>query len=189
MRACLMLIEPFKIDDLPLGRNARDPARSAPSARLGICRLPGRSGDLAGDMALIAAWTPDIVVSMTETTEMQEKGAAHLVAALATAGIAHTHFPIRDFGAPENTDARWPALSRRLHIILDQGGRVLVHCLGGRGRSGMIALRLMTERGIPAHKALATLREARPGAVETDAQEAWGAAGEAKDTLNVAPPA
>jgi hypothetical protein len=191
-----MLTEPFRINevllrinDLPPGRDTRGPARPDLSARLGICRLPGRSGDLAGDMALIVAWSPDIVISMTEMTEMQEKGAAQLITLLTTAGIAHARFPIRDFGAPENTDARWPVISCRLHSILNRGGRVLMHCLGGKGRSGMIALRLMTERGIPAREALAILRDSRPGAVETDAQEAWGAAGAAKDTLNAAPTA
>jgi hypothetical protein len=41
----------------------------------------------------------------------------------------------------------------------------------------MIALRLMVERGEPAEAALARLRAARPGAVETAEQLAWAQAG------------
>ncbi len=54
-----------------------------------------------------------------------------------------------------------------------QGGRVLVHCMGGCGRSGMALLRLMVESGEPADRALARLRAVRPCAVETPEQLAW----------------
>ena len=158
-----MLIEPFRISEIAAGSGAR----------LGICRLPGRSGDLAGDLAVIALWSPALVVSMTETAEMVEKGAAGLVPALATAEIAHAHFPIPDFSAPENTDTRWPMLARELHDRLDRGQGLLLHCLGGKGRSGMVAVRLLSERGMSFAEALATVRAARPGAVETDAQAHW----------------
>lgn len=161
-----MPIEPFRISNLTFDNGAR----------LGLCRLPGRSGDLAGDVEAIRLWSPAIVVSMTETAEMAEKGAVDLIAALGRKSISHAHFPIRDFGAPESVDARWPALAGRLHAILDGGGAVLLHCLGGKGRSGMVAMRLMTERGIAGPDALAAIRRIRPGAVETPAQEAWAAA-------------
>lgn len=161
-----MPIEPFRISDLTFDNGAR----------LGLCRLPGRSGDLAGDVEAIRLWSPAIVVSMTEAAEMAAKGAGDLITALTLTSIAHGHFPIRDFGAPEATDTRWPALARRLHAILDGGGSVLLHCLGGKGRSGMVAMRLMTERGIAGPDALAAIRRIRPGAVETPGQEAWAAA-------------
>lgn len=166
MESPLLSIEPFQISSITL----------ASGARLGLCRLPGRSGDLAGDVARITAWAPAIVVSMTETAEMQDKGGAGLGVALATAGIAHAHFPIRDFGIPDKGDAGWLALSARLHAVLDQGGSVLLHCLGGKGRSGMIALRLMIERGMAPAPALDMLRRHRPGAVETAEQEQWAVA-------------
>jgi hypothetical protein len=162
-----MLIEPFRINEIDV----------ASGARLGICRLPGRSGDLAGDMKSLVQWRPALVVSMTETVEMQEMGAAGLIEALTVAGIAHAHFPIRDFGVPENPDIRWPPLSRQLQDVLDQGQGLLLHCLGGKGRSGMVAMRLLTERGMPPAEALAVVRAAKAGAVETDAQAAWGADG------------
>lgn len=166
-RSCRMSIEPFRISET---------APFAPG-RLAICRLPGRAGDLAGDVAIIAAWRPALVVSMTEPAEMAAKGAAGLVAALHASGIAHAHFPIRDFGAPEAADPRWPPLSARLHDALEAGERVLLHCMGGLGRSGMIAMRVMAECGHPPSDALAILRKARPGAVETPEQEAWAALG------------
>lgn len=162
-----MSIEPFRIDELSLEGGAR----------IGICRLPGRSGDLEADLAVIREWHPDLVVSMTEIPEMTEKGAGALMARLGEIGLAHQHFPVRDFGVPEATDTLWPTLGRQLHAVLDRHGRLLLHCLGGKGRSGMVAMRLLTARGIAPDEALLRIRDARPGAVETEAQEQWGAGG------------
>ncbi|MCR9149340.1 MAG: protein phosphatase [Rhodobacteraceae bacterium] len=145
-------------------------------ARIGVCRLPGRGGRALEDLAAIRAWAPGIVVSLTEPAEMARHNMGDLAGLLARDGIAHASFPIRDFGVPRGM-AGWPALSARLHAVLDAGGAVLVHCYGGQGRSGMLVLRLMVERGRNPDAALADLRAVRPGAVETPAQEAWAGAG------------
>jgi protein-tyrosine phosphatase len=149
---------------------------SADGGEIAICPLPGRDGALDGDIAAIAAFAPTLVVSMTEEDEMRWSGAGELAALLAARGIGWRHFPIVDYGAPEETDIRWPPLAAEIHAALDAGHRVLLHCHGGKGRSGMIALRLLVERGMDAAEALALVRAARPGAVETVAQEAWGSA-------------
>lgn len=154
--------EPFAIATLPL----------AGGGRLGVCRLP----HLPADLLAILAWKPAAVVSMTEASEMTL--CPDLGRVLAEAGIAWLHLPIRDFSGPDGASRdAWPELARRLHAILDRGGGVLLHCRGGKGRSGMIAMRLMVERGEPAAAALAQLRAARPGAVETAGQLAWAEAG------------
>jgi hypothetical protein len=146
--------------------------------RIGICRLPGLLGDLRSDIEAIVDWSPRIVVSMTEKSEMDRCGSGQLGAELTKAGIGWFHLPIRDYGAPnDDSAAAWPGLARRLHRVLDEGGAVLLHCRGGQGRSGMIALRLLVERGAGTRSALARLRAARPGAVETEAQMAWASDG------------
>ncbi len=143
--------------------------------RIALCRLPGRSGDLAGDVAIIAAWDPALVLSLTEREEAETYGARALGEILAARSIRHLHFPIRDFGVPDTDDAHWPMMAAELHNCLDRGGAVLLHCLGGKGRSGMIAMRLLVERGLAAGEALDRVRAARPGAVETAEQEVWAA--------------
>lgn len=154
-------IEPFAIADIPSAKG-----------RLGIARLPGRSGDLAGDAQAIAAWGARMVLSMTEPDEMAARGAAGLAEALAFHGIGHAAFPIPDFGTPA-ADADWASLSRDLHKRLAAGEAILLHCMGGKGRSGMVAMRLLVEQGMAPIDALAQVRHARPGAVETEAQAAW----------------
>lgn len=145
-------------------------------ARLGICPMPGRFRDVLVDCATISKWAPDIVVSMTEIPEMSRHNAEDLGNILNQAGIGWAHYPIGDYGAPEQT-SDWPVLSKKLHEILDAKGTVLAHCYGGRGRAGMVLLRLMIERGEQPNAALDRLRDIRAGAVETDAQFAWAAGG------------
>jgi protein-tyrosine phosphatase len=159
-------IEPFAIHAVTLPGGGE----------IGLCRLPGRSGDLAGDCAAMARWSPQIVVSLTEAAELAAHGAARLGQVLSGMGIRHVPFPILDFGAPELGDPAWHGLAPELHAVLDAGGRVLLHCMGGCGRSGMIALRLMVERGEVAEVALRRLRAVRTCAVETDGQLAWAVA-------------
>lgn len=141
-------------------------------ARLGLSPLPGRWGAALDDLDTIAGWRPDVVVSMTEPAEMARHDVAGLAGLLAARGVGHAAFPVRDFGTP-GPGADWPVLAARLHAVLDRGGAVLCHCYGGQGRSGMVAARLMVERGATPEAALAALRAVRPGAVETAAQEAW----------------
>ncbi len=138
---------------------------------LGLCPLPGRGGDYAADFAALRAFDPAAVLSLVQVHEYARHGAPALTADLAAAGIAQIAFPIRDFGTPVRQT--WPALSHSLHAFLTNGRRVLIHCLGGCGRSGTIALRLMIEFGEPPDTALLRLRQARPCAVETKAQLRW----------------
>lgn len=145
--------------------------------RLGLCPLPGRTGSLDRDMERIAAWKPDLVVSMTEPEETKAAGVPDLAAAFDRSGLAWQGFAVRDFDVPSASRAAdWTALARGVHALLDAGGRVLFHCHGGRGRSGMALLRILIERGEKPEAALTRLREVRPGAVETAAQHAWASA-------------
>ncbi|MCA3626229.1 MAG: tyrosine-protein phosphatase [Methylobacterium sp.] len=159
--------EPFAIAEIEL----------AGGGRLGLARLPGRTGQLAADVEAIALWGANLVVSMTEAAEMTRHGAGELPQALAQHGIPHHHFAVPDFGAPAESDARWKPLSEVLRLNLRKGGSVLLHCMGGKGRSGMVAMRVLAEHGTPPETALEIVRKARPGAVETDAQAAWAACG------------
>ena len=148
------------------------------TGRLGLCRLPGLTGALDADLAALIAWQPDIVVSMTTTQEIVAAGAQDLGRRLETSGIAWSHMPIADFGGPEEeSEAMWSGLSDRVHETLDRDGGVLFHCRGGRGRCGMMALRVLVERGEDVRQTLARLRAIRPGAVETDEQLRWAASG------------
>lgn len=123
---------------------------------------------------MLLDWAPDLVLSMTEIEEMAQLGAGGLGEALKGAGIHWRHLPIRDFGVPPTEiQTVWPMVSARAHEILADGGKVLAHCRGGCGRSGMVLLRLMVELGEAPDAALTRLRAVRSCAVETEAQRLW----------------
>ncbi len=126
---------------------------------LGISPIPGRG-----------------VLTMTTEGELERTGAGGLGTDLEAVGVAWRHLPIRDFGAPPpDTAALWPEVSALAHATLGDGGKVLAHCFGGCGRSGMALMRLMVEAGEDADPALARLRDVRACAVEVEEQRAWAA--------------
>lgn len=151
---------------------------SALRGQIGVAPCPGRTGRYDQDLQVILAWRPALVLSMTETAELAESGAADLGPDLEKVGIDWFHLPIADFGVPsDQTLQDWPYAATAALRAVSGGDRVLIHCMGGCGRSGMTALRLLTEAGEGPDAALARLRRARPCAVETSAQEAWARAG------------
>ena len=144
---------------------------------LAISPLPGRGGDYADDLEHIREWAPAFVVSLVSRVELIEAGVEHLGTHLQERGARWMHLPSPDYGIPEGTTKeKWPQASHVLLDTLKGGGRVLVHCKGGCGRSGMIALRLMIEAGEAPQPALERLRAVRPCAIETDAQMDWAIA-------------
>ncbi len=148
------------------------------SGQIALCPQPGRGGSYDADLAAILRFSPDLVLSMTTAEELTARGAATLADDLALHGIAWAHLPIPDFGTPpEAVENLWPETSARARALLAQGGRVLAHCMGGCGRSGMAVLRLMVEAGEDPATALTRLRAARPCAVETPDQLSWASQG------------
>jgi protein-tyrosine phosphatase len=141
---------------------------------LGIGPMPGRGGGYARDLAEVLAWGPGLVLTMTTVEELAAKGAGRLGPDLEEAGIEWLHLPIADYGVPRGGALEaWPAASARAGAVLTAGGRVWVHCMGGCGRSGTVALRLMVEAGEDPRVALKRLRTVRPCAVETPEQFEW----------------
>ena len=141
---------------------------------LALSPIPGRSGAYGADFARLRDWGPAMVLTMTTQAELEKRGATTLGADCATAGIDWRHLPIPDFGVPPPAvEAIWPTVSQTAQAHLRAGRRVLSHCHGGCGRSGMMALRLLVEMGQPPDTALEALRQVRPCAVETPEQYAW----------------
>ena len=143
---------------------------------LALTSLPGRGGDYPGDLDVISDWKPGIVLSMTTAAEMVQYGAQTFGQDIQSRASRWVHLPVDDFNSPPATVInQWPVVSSAIRHALSGGGRVMVHCKGGCGRSGMVVLRLMVECGEQPGQALARLRALRPCAVETEAQRNWAA--------------
>ena len=154
---------------------------SAGPGWIGMTFSPGKKGpsplgdpwdrDLEADLAVIAAWRPTVVVTLIETEEFTILQTPRLGELFRAAGLEWRHLPIRDLNAPgPRFERAWAFAGAELRDLLSRGGRVLVHCRGGRGRTGLVACRLLTELGEPAEAALRRVRAAREGAVETKPQ-------------------
>lgn len=145
---------------------------------LALAPVPGGGGRYDQDLAHIRDWKPALVLSMATPDEMDATGAGNLGQDLRDSGTRWVPFPVADFDVPgPGMDEDWKMFSRSALASLRGGGRVLIHCKGGCGRSGMAALRLMVAAGEAPDKALKRLRALRPCAVETKAQLAWATAG------------
>lgn len=153
--------------------------------RLGITAAPGRwwpgrhldpDGLLALDLARLRdRYRASALVTLMEEAELRARGLDRLLGEVRRAGLESLWFPIPDMGTPASV-AEARALVASILERLERRQTVVVHCLGGLGRSGTVAACVLAARGRGPEEALRMVRRARPGAVQTGAQEAFVAA-------------
>jgi len=97
----------------------------------------------------------------------QEQRPRYDVSELSAAGWTRHSVPILDWAAPSIDQLRWFVESTR---TVAPDAKVLVHCLGGLGRTGTMAAAYWIARGLGAADAIARVRAARPGAIESPEQ-------------------
>ncbi len=154
---------PFEIFEISVG-----------PAILGMSPLPGLTGDFLADVEKIFNWNPTTILTLTPKKEMEDLGASDFVSMIAKERIPWVHFPIKDFSiVDQQQEVLWEKISKNIILQINDGNRILVHCRGGCGRTGMIVLRFLIQFGEDPEKALERLRVIRPCAIETLAQENW----------------
>jgi ADP-ribosyl-[dinitrogen reductase] hydrolase len=168
--------------------SATDPIRvsfvnvPAPGA-LGMTFAPGKvqpnaatgawNRDLEADLhRLQNVYGAQLVVSVIEARELRELFIPSLAGALGRRGIGWLHIPVPD-GQVTTDIAAWVGAMRLVHARIRRGATVIVHCKGGLGRTGTFAASVLTTFGRSPSDAVATVRKARPGALETREQEAF----------------
>ena len=135
-----------------------DPGAWLEEGRVFACRYPRGEPALAG----LARRGISILVNL------HERG--HDPSRLARHGLVEVHVPVKDFSAPspEQTARGIAAITKAVAA----GERVAVHCGGGLGRTGALLACYLVHQGWEAEAAIAQVREARPGSVETASQVA-----------------
>lgn len=169
------LSHPLRIDQTPAGDAG---------GLIGMTFCPGKhapsvSGfdwqrDLGLDLDAIAAWQPAAVVTLIEDHEFAMLAVPDLGPQVIARGIEWYHLPIKDARPPDQRfESAWVASGPKLRAHLVAGRRVLVHCRGGLGRAGTVSARLLVELGVTPREAIQQVKKARPGAIETPAQESY----------------
>jgi protein-tyrosine phosphatase/nicotinamidase-related amidase len=166
--------------DLERNRSLRidDVAQRFAPGRLGVTLCPGRRDKgrvLADDMAAMMRWGAAHFVTFVTDDELQWAGVADLAATVRAAGTAVLRLPIPDQKVPTLDEAA--ALVADVSAALRRGENVVMACMGGLGRSGMMAACVLVALGASPADAIAAVRDARgPRAIETAAQEQFVAA-------------
>ena len=142
---------------------------------LGVSQFPGKNlqnifdlSSLLKDLQIIKKQKIKIVVSLLPDNEKNKLGLDDLI--WSKEEVEYIQFPINDFSVPPKK--KFNELKKLISFIKENlmlSKHVLIHCNGGKGRSGMIAalvLKAMKEKD-PIKK----VREKVIGAIETEEQE------------------
>ncbi|MFC7738150.1 hypothetical protein ACFQX4_20480 [Roseomonas sp. GCM10028921] len=161
-----------------------EPVTAPSGGSIGMTFCPGKfhPGGLAGnwrrdlglDLDRVRDWGAVAVVTLMEGHELTRYRVEEMGAEVAARGMEWLHLPIIDAGIPgPEFEAAWEEAGPRLHAWLSAGERVLLHCRGGLGRTGTVAARLLVEAGMAPGAAIAAVRAARAGTIESRTQEAY----------------
>ena len=169
--------DPLRIDNLAI---------EGLTGVIGLTFCPGKkqrgaiSGDwdrdLAADLEAIRSWGAKALVTLMESEELTAVRVrlSELDEKTASFGLEWHHLPIRDVDVPdERFEDLWTYSGVRLRSLLVKGEKVVIHCLGGLGRTGTVAGRLLVEFGVTPRDAINAVRSARAGTVETRKQEEY----------------
>lgn len=142
---------------------------------LGVSQFPGKnlqnifdSSLFLKDLQIIKKQKVKIVVSLLPDNEKNKLGLDDFI--WSKEEVDYIQFPINDFSVPPKK--KFNELKKLISFIKENlmlSKHVLIHCNGGKGRSGMIAalvLKAMKEKD-PIKK----VREKVIGAIETEEQE------------------
>jgi len=154
------------------------------TGRIGLTFCPGKKQpyamtgawdrDLETDIAAIKTKGYSALVTLMEEHELKSYGVpkAQIESITRSHDLDWFFLPIKDVDVPGPAfEQAWEISGPQLTSMLNNGQSIVVHCLGGLGRSGSIAARLLVELGIEPDVAIERVRQARPGAIETIAQE------------------
>jgi len=119
------------------------------NAALVLTPCPGTQGEgLKSSLEQLKESGVAAIVTAINNEEMEKVGVTELSEITKSLGMEWYHQPIEDHCAPaEGFDKEWKKVSPAIQSALDKGRKVAVHCMGGSGRTGMLATHILLDRG------------------------------------------
>lgn len=147
--------------------------KHASPGRLGMTILPGRkdtSRSLSDDLASMKEQGVTHVLSLITIDELEFYGVDHLLEELVNEGFIGYFFPIIDQGICSIKEMN--VLIQWIDQAISDGGSIMIHCVGGLGRSGFVTACYLISRGLSAEDAIEEVRSIRTErAIESQIQE------------------
>ncbi|MEZ9153767.1 cyclin-dependent kinase inhibitor 3 family protein [Vibrio sp. 10N.286.52.E2] len=127
---------------------------------------PGtKEATLDASLAQLKEQGVEAIVTALDDHELASKDVAALGEKTRALGMQWFQIEIEDDCAPgADFAAKWQAASPALHQVVDNGGKVAMHCMGGSGRTGLFAAHLLLEKGWDLDKIVQEVQALRPGA-------------------------
>ena len=128
---------------------------------------PGtKDADLDTSLVQLKAQGVEAIVTALDSVELASKNVSELGEKAQALGIRWFQIEIEDDCAPgADFIAKWQAASPALHQVVDNGGKVAMHCMGGSGRTGLLAAHLLLEKNWDMSKIVQEVQALRPGAL------------------------
>ncbi|PJC84989.1 phosphatase [Vibrio sp. HA2012] len=141
-------------------------------AALVLTACPGTKGTaLRASLEQLKQQGVRAIVTALSYEEMEKAGVAQLPDLTQELGMSWCYQPIEDDCAPNSDfDTGWQRNSPELQSILDQGGKVALHCMGGSGRTGLLAAHVLLQRGWDLDTIKTEVKALRPGAFTKQVQ-------------------
>lgn len=172
--------EPDRVEPVVLRRGHspyclfRLPVANQPGT-LWVSRLPGlRPGHAQVESNALRSFGIDRVVCLVSTRDLEERHGAHnyLRTMRAVFSDRFQQLPIHDHAVPSD-DEQFETCVQTVDEALARRERVLVHCVGGCGRSGMFAACVLVRGGADPGDAIRFFRRHRRCGPETPEQVAY----------------
>ena len=143
--------------------------------------FPGRNGEKISfkedifieELNNFSSQNTSTVVTLVEDKEIENLcDKKFFVRKIYSHNLKWIHMPIEDLKAPNHKFIeKWQTTKVLLKNDLMEGRNIILHCMGGKGRSGTIAAILLIEFGAKHKEVIEIVRKQRKGAIETKEQE------------------
>ncbi|MGD8174038.1 cyclin-dependent kinase inhibitor 3 family protein [Vibrio sp. TRT 21S02] len=146
-----------------------------PQGGLVLTPCPGTKGEplQASLMQLKANGVTSVVTALSDD-ELMAKDVAQLGEQVKALGMRWYQLEIEDDCAPDSAFAgKWQVVSPALHQALQRDEKIAMHCMGGSGRTGLLAAHLLLEQGWPLAQIIEQVQALRPGAFTKPVQREY----------------